>query len=96
GSYGRPWIFSEVRHYLETGELLPEKPVAERMETMLRHAGLLIADVGEEVAMKEMRHNVIWYVKGLHGAAGYRRECGELNTLAQLTELAERVVSDNS
>ncbi len=96
GSYGRPWIFEEVRHYLTTGELLPEKPVTERMEIMLRHAQMLIADVGEQVAMKEMRHNVIWYVKGLHGAAGYRRECGEVTTFAQLKVLAERVAENNS
>ncbi len=95
GSYGRPWIFEEVRHYLETGELLPEKPVSERMEIMLRHAEMLCGDVGETVAMKEMRHNVIWYVKGLHGAAGYRRECGEICTLEQLRKLAERVVTEN-
>ena len=95
GSYGRPWVFEEVRHYLLTGELLPEKSVEERMEIMLRHAGLLIADAGEAVAMKEMRHNVIWYVKGLHGAAAYRRECGELTTLEGLKALAARVIEDN-
>lgn len=96
GSYGRPWIFEEVRHYLETGELLPEKPVTERMEIMLRHAEMLAADIGETPAMKEMRHNVIWYVKGMHGAAAYRRECGEVCTLEQLRALAGKVIADNS
>lgn len=96
GSYGRPWIFEEVRHYLDTGELLPEKPVGERMEIMLRHTRLLCSEIGEGQAMKEMRHNVIWYVKGLHGAAQFRRECSEMNEYSQLEEMAERVKKANS
>lgn len=90
-TYGHPWIFEEVRHYLETGELLPEKPVAERMRIMLEHTRLLIDDIGEEQAMKEMRHNVIWYVKGLHGAAQFRRECAEMTEYVQLEEMARRI-----
>ncbi len=91
-SYGRPWIFEEIRHYLETGEVLPEKTVPQRMEIMLRHARLLCDEIGEGQAMKEMRHNVIWYVKGLKGAAQYRRECSEINELSALEALAERVL----
>ena len=90
-SYGHPWIFEEVRHFFETEELLPEKPVAERMEIMLEHARLLISEIGEPQAMKEMRHNVIWYVKGLHGAAGFRRECAEMTEYSQLTQMAARI-----
>lgn len=94
GSYGRPWIFEEVRHYLDTGELLPEKPINERMDIMLRHARLLIDDIGEAQAMKEMRHNVIWYVKGLRGAARLRSACSELNEYLQLEQMAERIIQD--
>ena len=92
GSYGRPWIFEEVRHYLETGELLPEKTVEERMEIMLRHTRLLIDDIGEGQAMKEMRHNIIWYVKGMKGAAALRRECSELYFYFQLEDMAKRII----
>ena len=90
-TYGHPWIFEEVRHFFETEELLPEKPVAERMEIMLEHARLLISEIGEPQAMKEMRHNVIWYVKGLQGAAGFRRECAEMTEYSQLTQMAARI-----
>ena len=96
GSYGRPWIFEEVKHFIETGELLPEKTVAERMEIMLRHTRLLIAEIGEPQAMKEMRHNVIWYVKGLRGAAQLRRECSEITEYPQLEAMARRVAEGES
>lgn len=95
GSYGRPWIFEEVSRYLETGGLTPEKPVAERMEIMLRHTRLLIGDIGEGQAMKEMRHNVIWYVRGLRGAARLRSRCSELNTYSQLEDMARQIVQDS-
>jgi nifR3 family TIM-barrel protein len=96
GSYGRPWIFEEIRHYLETGEILPEKTIEERMEIMLRHTRLLIEQEGEAHGMREMRHNVIWYVKGLHGAAQMRRECSELNEYKQLEEMAQKIIAANS
>lgn len=96
GSYGRPWIFEEVKHYLETGEIIPEKTVAERMEIMLRHCRMLIDEKGEGQGMREMRHNVIWYVKGLPGAAQLRRECSELNEFSQLEHMAQSIIERNT
>ncbi len=37
GSYGNPWIFREVKHYLETGELLPPPDIDERIRISLIH-----------------------------------------------------------
>jgi nifR3 family TIM-barrel protein len=91
GSYGRPWIFEEISRYLKTGETPAEKTIDERMDIMLRHARLLIAQKGEAQGMREMRHNVIWYVKGMHGAAQMRRECSELTEYSQLEKMAQRI-----
>ncbi|MBR1862996.1 MAG: tRNA dihydrouridine synthase DusB [Ruminococcus sp.] len=91
GSYGRPWVFREISHYLSAGELLPEPEIEERMEVMLSHCELLCRYKGEERGMKEARKNVAWYVKGLPNSARLRAECGELSTLAQAREMAERV-----
>ena len=95
GSCGRPWVFQQVRHYLETGELLPEPDVRERMRIMLEHAGLACRFKGERQGIKEMRHNFAWYIKGLHGAAKLRARSGELNTLDDLRSAAEEVISAN-
>ncbi len=92
GSYGRPWVFREIRHYLETGEVLPPLTVKERMEIMLKHCGYLCKYKGEERGMKEARKNVAWYVKGLPNSAKLRAECGELSTYAQAEEMAARVI----
>ncbi len=91
-SYGKPWIFEEIEHYFNTGEILPPKTLDERMEIMLKHARMVIADIGERQGMKEMRHNVIWYVKGIKGAASLRRECSELVSYSQLEDMVRRIL----
>lgn len=92
GSYGRPWIFREIRHYLETGQLLPEISLEEKMQIMLRHASLLCRYKGEKQGMKEMRKNVAWYVKGLPGSAKIRGECGNLSEYKDLEKTAETIL----
>ena len=92
GSYGRPWIFREIRHYLETGQLLPEISLEEKMQIMLRHASLLCRYKGEKQGMKEMRKNVAWYVKGLPGSAKIRGECGNLSEYKDLEITAETIL----
>lgn len=96
GSYGRPWIFEEIREYLQRGSLPPEKSVEEKMQIMLRHTRMLIDEKGEGQGMREMRHNVIWYVKGMHGAAALRRECSELTEYSQLERMARELIERNT
>ncbi len=95
-SYGRPWIFEEIKRYLECGETAEEKTIEEKMRIMLRHARLITEHKGEAQGMKEMRHNVIWYVKGIRGAAALRRECSELNEYKKLEEMAARIIAANT
>lgn len=92
GSYGRPWVFREIGHYLETGEILPEPSIEEKMSVMIRHCEYLCRYKAEKQGMKEARKNVAWYVKGLKGSAKLRAECGNLDTLEQAKEMAERII----
>lgn len=96
GSYGRPWVFREIKHFLETGEKLPEPDIKERMEIMLRHCRYLCKYKGEVRGMKEARKNVAWYVKGLPNSAKLRAECGELSTYEQAEEMAARIIRAES
>ncbi|ADU23490.1 MULTISPECIES: tRNA dihydrouridine synthase DusB [Ruminococcus] len=96
GSYGRPWVFREIKHFLETGEKLPEPDIKERMEIMLRHCRYLCKYKGEVRGMKEARKNVAWYVKGLPNSAKLRAECGELSTYEQAEEIAARIIRSES
>lgn len=95
GALGRPWVFSQVEAFLKHEAILPEPPVSERMLVMLRHIKLLCEYKGERVGMLEARKHAAWYLKGIRGAAAYRRETGSLESYSQLEELAFRFASEH-
>lgn len=95
GSYGRPWIFRQIRDYLETGFYLPDPSLEKRMNIMKNHITALCAHKGEKIGMRQARHHAAWYLKGLHGAAAFRKLCGELTALSDLDLLIERVLKEN-
>lgn len=84
GARGNPWLFGRIRHYLETGGMLPGPTVAEIAAMMLRHARLQVELKGEEMGMKEMRKHIAWYTAGLPHSAAIRRRCNQLVTISQL------------
>ena len=92
GSYGRPWIFSEITQYLQTGTLPPEPSPEEKMEVMLRHLSLICTYKGEQAGMREGRKIAGFYVKGLAQASRFRGLCGSLSTLEDAKALANEVL----
>ncbi len=64
-TYGRPWIFREIRHFLTTGETLPQPSVRERVEIARRHLLKSLEVKGEKVGVLEMRRHLSCYFKGL-------------------------------
>jgi len=81
-TFGHPWLFREIRHYLETGEEFPPMGVVERVELAKRHLAKSIAVKGERVGVLEMRRHLSCYFKGLFNfkpgtfKAGYRERPG--------------------
>ena len=64
-TYGRPWIFREVKHYLSTGEALPQPSVAERVAIAKEHLQKSLEIKGDHVGILEMRRHMTNYFKGL-------------------------------
>ncbi len=64
-TYGRPWIFREVKHYLLTGEVLPQPSVAERVAIAKEHLRKSLEIKGNHVGILEMRRHLTNYFKGL-------------------------------
>lgn len=92
GSYGRPWIFSEITQYLNTGTLPLEPSPEEKMEVMLRHLSLICTYKGERAGMREGRKIAGFYVKGLAQASRFRGLCGSLSSYEDAKQLAKEVL----
>lgn len=93
-TYGRPWIFREVKHYLQTGETLPQPSVAERVEIAKEHLAKSIEIKGERVGILEMRRHLSNYFKGLPNFKDTRLKLVTLNDpdelQATISSIAER------
>ncbi len=72
GSIGRPWIFKQVRHYLQTGELLPEPSLAEKIEIAKMHLIKSVEDKGEYSGVLGMRRHYVHYFKGIEHSKEWR------------------------
>lgn len=83
GALGNPWIFRQVDELRGGSELLPIPP-AERFAVAARHLQLFIADIGERIAVKEMRKHLCWYARGLCGAAHFRSAVSRLESIAEI------------
>ena len=89
GAKGNPWIFREIRQYLETGEIPPRPSTEEIREMILRHGRMLAEYKGENVAMREMRSHMAWYTKGMKHSASLRCEINQVETLEGLAALLD-------
>jgi tRNA-dihydrouridine synthase B len=88
GALGNPWIFREALA-LWKGQAPPPPPdIEEKVRIILKHFDLLLAEKGEYAAVREMRKHAGWYLKGIPGSAGLRRQ---LNSITKADVLKEAV-----
>lgn len=71
---GYPWIFNEIKHYFETGELLASPTIKDRVEAARNHLTWSMEWKGERVGIVEMRRHYTNYFKGIHGFKEYRQK----------------------
>ncbi|MBZ5751200.1 tRNA dihydrouridine synthase DusB [Metabacillus rhizolycopersici] len=89
---GNPWMIYQTVNYLETGELMEEPDVREKMEVCKLHLDRLIALKNENIAVREMRKHAAWYLKGIRGNAKVRNDINLMNTRAELVTLLDEFV----
>ena len=89
GARGNPWIFPQIRHYLETGEELSRPELPELAQMILRHARMQTEWKGELYGMREMRSHFAWYTSGYPHSASMRRRVNEIETMEDLERLLE-------
>ncbi len=90
-TYGRPWIFREIRHFLSTGQTLPQPGVRERVDIARRHLLKSIEVKGEKVGILEMRRHLSCYFKGLPDFKPVRLRLVTENDPAELLEVLDDI-----
>ena len=85
---GRPWIFREISHYLQTGELLPPPSVDEIQQLIHQHLQAHYAFYGEAPGVMSARKHIGWYIGNLPDSEEYRVRINMADSSArQLEEL---------
>jgi nifR3 family TIM-barrel protein len=93
---GNPWIFSRVAKYLETGELLAQPSLREKIDMAVRHFNDMLEYKGEYVGLREMRKHLAWYIKGLKNSAKLREELNNIDDADKvIKKLMEFLYSHN-
>jgi nifR3 family TIM-barrel protein len=87
GALGNPWLFAQIKHFLETGEHLPPPEWEERIKTALSHLRAAVKLKGERTGLLEMRKHLSFYVKGHPSAANLRRRINLAGSVEELEKL---------
>lgn len=90
-SFGHPWLFREIRHYLQTGRELPPMGVVERVSLAKRHLSKSLEVKGERVGVLEMRRHLNSYFKGLANFKPVRLKLVTENDPQQLFAILDHI-----
>ena len=90
-SQGNPWIFREVKEYLEGNTHWQRPSMEERRTTILRHADLLVEYKGEYTAVREMRKHLSWYTAGMTNSARFRSRINAMESMEQLIDSVDEI-----
>lgn len=90
GARGNPWLFMQIREYLETGSYQEAPNRQSVKEMILRHGRLLLRYKGEYTGIREMRKHVAWYTAGFPHSAALRNEVNHIESFEELLLLMDK------
>ena len=88
---GNPWIFREVKSFLETGKACDRPNNREILDTILRHADLQLQYKGEYIGIREMRKHVSWYSAGIPNSAKFRATINAMESMEELKKAVSEI-----
>lgn len=96
GSYGNPWIFRDIKHYLSTGALLPPPDIHERVKVALTHLERSVEWKGERTAVNEMRKHYGDYFKGYSNFKPFRVELMQAGSSREVESILKQIEKEYS
>jgi len=91
GAQGNPWIFRQVKDYLETGNITAHPSIDEIVDMIIRHCQMLCDVKGEFTAVREMRKHFAWYTAGIKHAAALRNEVNHITKQDEFNEFVQQM-----
>lgn len=89
---GYPWIFNEIKHFLQTGEHLPLPTIQQRVEVIRHHLKRSLEWKGPVYGILEMRRHYTNYLKGFPNIKEFRSKLVQLNTYEEIDGILEQVL----
>ncbi|MEQ8478587.1 tRNA dihydrouridine synthase DusB [Fulvivirga sp.] len=88
---GYPWIFNEIKYFLETGKKLEEPTLNDRIEVTKKHLDFSVQWKGEKQGLFEMRRHYTNYFRGLPNFKPYRMKLVTLDSHAEIVEVLQDI-----
>tara|TARA_B100001250_G_scaffold374991_1_gene362234 strand:- start:4142 stop:5119 length:978 start_codon:yes stop_codon:yes gene_type:complete len=91
GAIGNPWIFNQIKEYLQTGKIIDEPSIVEKANIVLEHLDLSVKWKGEKLGVLEMRRHYGNYFRGMPQIKQYRSKLVQSNEYQELAELIAEI-----
>ena len=89
---GYPWIFNEIKHYLQTGAHLPPPTIQQRVDVIRQHLHRSVEWKGLKPGINEMRRHYTNYLKGLPNVKEFRLKLVTISEVEQIDDVLQEIV----
>jgi nifR3 family TIM-barrel protein len=90
-SIGNPWIFNEIKHYLETGQKLAPPSLSEKINAVKKHVAFSVEWKGDRKGIHEMRRHYTNYFRGIPNFKPYRNKLVQLESQEAIIDLLNEI-----
>ena len=90
---GYPWIFREIKHYIQTGELLAPPTIQERIDVIKKHLTNSMKWKGDKLGILEMRRHYANYLKGFPSVKEFRNQLVNLSTYEEIETVLDTMAA---
>ena len=91
---GYPWIFNEIRHFLQTGEHLPPPTIQQRIEVIQKHLHRSVEWKGIKAGINEMRRHYTNYLRGLPNIKEYRLKLVTISEVEEIDQVLAQIINN--
>jgi tRNA-dihydrouridine synthase len=89
---GYPWIFNEIKHFIQTGEHLPPPSIQQRVEVIRKHLYRSVEWKGIKPGINEMRRHYTNYLRGLPNIKEFRLQLVTINEAEEIDAVLDKII----